>query len=442
MDDNVINERFKSTADEEKLVYLSENDKPQVFSIFFDSTFRDRVSYPNPCMFGISNKTRSEGSMINPVSPCIPYTFLENQYAESQFFNIYYVESSSYLIENLAIGFPKPRSNLGNEDAVVIKSDNNPYITNKILYSLYHSQELADIMRAQIDNWDFFMRDRLTGTHDFFDNSYLFFKQQKGYEDGIHLISAIISTNELALDATASSIDGYYNGWWIWVDNFYEGSYPVENNAIFTSKILSYNGTTKIAVLSDPIASHVAVGKYYEVIPPMFDVDYYNPVLINSITRGMKEIYSVRLVSLTLPISNSINSIGGRISDYPYVCVHVGNEKISNTSNNTVSNIRNIKGQFIMPITDINPFIGYNYYHLKECYTDIDIYLDLSAELFLTITTPDGIILNFGEDFKSPMIPRPDRQVSAVFRVVKKCNQIPCSMYGKEVTVAIPRSFV
>jgi len=198
----------------------------RTYNLIFDSSKRNRNIYPNSCSFpvavsngevdevcdGIPNyvfavsKVNTFGNYFvcdNQIFPDLPWIGTKICGSNQCFItclsnNVIYNYSSK-----ISPSSTVEEVNLSNDTTAIL---NNIIYTKESLPALSASSTLIYIKRIPLE---------ITGTF------------SSGLVEGF-----------LALDASASSVDDYYKGWWIWWIDFYS-KIPVY------SKIISYNGLTK-----------------------------------------------------------------------------------------------------------------------------------------------------------------------------------------------------
>ena len=139
------------------------------------------------------------------------------------------------------------------------------------------------------------------------------------------LVAPVTSTNEVTLAATASGVNDIYKGDFIRL-TVGSGTYPSASSYINEArKIITYNGTTKVATVYPPFSSLPAVGTTYELLP--FSYDNFCPFNYSGSTVSQQEAvcYEIELLDLVLPNFTLDCGEGSRIAFYPYVYVELSN---------------------------------------------------------------------------------------------------------------------
>lgn len=346
-------------------------DESPNFTIFLElnSIGRDRITFPDPTSFCAS---LSNYSTTSPISPIIPFVYMENALFKVDSFPYFHqvlrdlVFSYNLSIENSLVGL----------SALVMDNENNVFQTSVVKSSVdaYSNQNFIpnqNNLTVEINHND----------QELFSNSktYQCFFRLKKYNGPKIEISGVESDGRvIQLSGDASTTDGAYNGFYIW------GGQTVKPH-LFSSKIISYNGTTKKAILQDN-GFDGFVGSYCEVSN---EISFSDNSLRTGGLLNVAEDYIVRLISLSIPSAPVVGQNGNKLLSYPYLQVHLGNSFGCNTNNTIVTNNK-IKGKFIVPIDDTNPAISSSFYRLKDCFIDVPMRLNLFEPLYFSIFLPNG----------------------------------------------------
>jgi len=238
------------------------------------------------------------------------------------------------------------------------------------------------------------------------------YKLRKGIPITSGVFQAGSTANLVVLSNTMSSIDEYYVGTFLLVNS---GSAAGQSRPI-----ISYNGTTKQALLGTALSSIPNAGDAFEI--DGFSYDNFTPMRYSgSRTLNQPVCYAIQLLSLTIPNLLLKVGYGGKINNYPYLYVHFYNEtKHSETTlygNNPAGNLATFRVSVgsvaAAAANQSNP----NFF----VFTNIDltapqsIKFSPSENVRFRVTLPSGENIEFVEpDTTSPAPPNPLVQISAV----------------------------
>lgn len=217
-----------------------------------------------------------------------------------------------------------------------------------------------------------------------------------------------ITTTTVTLDAGASATDGEYVGQFVRLTN--TATPPPTVAEYGTRVITAYNGTTKVATFSPPVASGIAAPLRFQIL--QFTRDQYS--FVNYVGRESKEraLYRLTLDNLILPNQTLNNRFGGSIAFYPYVYLVFSNDNIGTNSLLNSNNPNSQRAVFRCPITDTpNPDLST---FVKVRSTMINVmrfspWEDLKFEVFLS----DGTLFQTTiQDNTPPERPQPGIQIS------------------------------
>ena len=366
------------------------------YYINFDSSRRDRSLYPNPCSFSISQNVNNV--IYDEVCEGLPVK------------KIIITDASLVSTDNRILNIEF----MGYTGDVLRRNDYYNYCVTCLVNGNYEENVIKNIRYATkyesvasvgVPLFILF-ENNLSGVP-----SAIFIKKLHSTESGISIGGSDLS---IQLAVTSSNVDDYYKDWFIWNDL---GSH---------SKILSYNGTTKTAILKNQLTTYTS---YYELNNNR--INNYLPIQYNNINKGLNEVFLVRLLYLTLPSSVLYCKYGGTLMDYPTVYVHIGNSPYSNSSGNILTNNK-FPFEFAVPVDDGGVITNVPHYILTNCYMEIKLRLNLSDVLYFSVYFDDGEILTFLTDNTSPLPPDPNLQVTASFSIIKDCDNILCSDYGNQ----------
>lgn len=220
------------------------------------------------------------------------------------------------------------------------------------------------------------------------------------------------TVTQVTLPPQASSVDDFYTGSFIRIT-----SDPANNNPNFISRIVAYDGATKIANLGNALSVTAKVDDIFEIL--MFSYDNFSPFNYTGSTVSQQEMvcYEIELVNLVLPNIELVT--GGKIAFYPYVYVELQNVSGAGAGIKNViysNNPNATRRLFRAAIDDIsNPLLA------------PFIKIDGDGMIQTVKFKPNdnlkfGVYLPNGENFEtvvqdsvSPAIPNPLVQVSALF---------------------------
>jgi hypothetical protein len=256
----------------------------------------------------------------------------------------------------------------------------------------------------------------------------VFFKNALPKLTGNFLVDGV-----LQLDSSASSVDDYYKGWWIWWPNAF---WPV------SGKITSYNGTTKqftvqkLICVKPEYATVPKYGTYYELSDEVYD--NYKPLDLGGIEYGLAhEIFTVKLLCLTLPLTPLFCGHGNDLRDYPVVYVQLSNSRAILKNNGVITNTQ-MQNTFIVPVNTPSAVVRESlHFRLVDCYMELNMRLDLNQTLYLVVYLNTGEVLKFADDQMSPNPPTDLYQVTATFQLTKNCEKNKCSEFGKRTVKLI-----
>ena len=227
-----------------------------------------------------------------------------------------------------------------------------------------------------------------------------------------------VQLNEIFLNAGASSLNNFYKDQWV----FIPGSSPPTSYKWY--RIISYDGTTKKAVIAGKFASLVTAGTVFEVMPFSYEnaraLQYYG----TEVGTNNASCVSINLVNLILPNLPLLDGYHGTLQNYPYLYVAVYSERSQPytnviVSNNPASNL----ALFKVPVTYLQ---GLSYLTLGYTGMSPNVSFRLDDDLRFRILLPDGEVLQFDTGTLStsyvsgqPVPGNPISQVQAVFEVTR-----------------------
>lgn len=225
------------------------------------------------------------------------------------------------------------------------------------------------------------------------------------------------TTTTLILSASSSNVNNFYKNMYIRIPS--ESIPSTDPYVNQTRRIISYNGTTKEAVVEFPFVTAPPAGAQYEIFPPTKDnFSSFNYVGSNVSSQEMV-CYEIRLINLTLP--NQPLEEGSRIAFYPYVLVEFQNVSSSGAGLHNIiySNNPNANRKlFRAAIDDVNnpvtsPFIKVDGDSMTQT-----IKFKPNDNLKFGVYLPNGKIFDtILNDTISPNEPNPLLQISALFSI-------------------------
>lgn len=200
----------------------------------------------------------------------------------------------------------------------------------------------------------------------------------------------------------------------------------IDNNAYRTYYLIqNHNTTTNVATISPSPSSSFNItplpfgNPYYDILD--FSRDNLYPLVYtgSNVPQNQMVCYEITLINLSLP--NTPISGGSLIAFYPYVIVEFYNITDSNagTTNIIYSNNPNTrKAIFIVGITDISDPFSSQFIKLDANSMTQTIKFKPNDNFFFSVKLPDGTPFEpvIPDNF-SPLEPKPELQVSAVFSI-------------------------
>ena len=214
--------------------------------------------------------------------------------------------------------------------------------------------------------------------------------------------------NVLNLGPTASSIDGAYNGYYVY---FRSGA-----NITVSRLIVQYNGTTKLAILGKALPNPVAIGDVFDIL--QYSEDNFSP-LIYSGTIGFNQpvCYSIELLYLTIPNQPLSSGYGGSLDNYPFLYLYLYNEGNSHADHALYTNNPNTQSAlFKIPLG--LTLRGETFFTLKDAKMIQVVKFKPDQALHFRLVLPDGSPIIFtATDTLSPNAPNPLIQISGTFAI-------------------------
>lgn len=223
--------------------------------------------------------------------------------------------------------------------------------------------------------------------------------------------------NQVFLGAGSSSVDNFYVNTYVYLP----GASPP--TSFQWKRITAYNGTTKLATVEGIFTSLVTIGTTFEIL--RFTKD--NVVSLNyqgSNTFSNATCESLRLISLIVPNRNILNGYG-TLQNYSHVYVEIFSEKGNTYSNPIITNAPAAKkALFQVPIT-FNP--NTNFLTLQGSYMTQNLTFKENDTLRVRITLPTGQVLQFEpfnqftffQGFGFPIESDPGTQIQLVLEITR-----------------------
>lgn len=248
-------------------------------------------------------------------------------------------------------------------------------------------------------------------------------RKEKPFQGPLLTGGVAINNVTIVLDPTASSVDDFYVNYYV----FLPGSLPPDSYQY--SRILSYNGITKVATVASPFVSIVGAGVTYEILE--FTRDNVVPLRFNgNQVINNPSPYQISLTSLIVPNRYVKNGYGGTLADYSYLLVSLYSDSAKTSTNNIFSNNNNsIQSLFKVPISSLYLQSNQQFYNFQFTNMVQTISFKENDTLRFTIRLPNGKVLEFEPINKDtyfqekigtfPIECDPLEQVNALFEIVK-----------------------
>lgn len=357
-----------------------------------DSTYRNRLMYPLPGDFVLNINTPSTTNPENAMDPIIlSFPYETDQTSGGSSLTQIALSALSSTIINYYVN---SIINIGNEFRKIISYDNTTQIaTVDVAFSVAPPALTPYWIRKEFPNE---------------------LGNPGSYEDTLPVNSSLTT---VTLGALASDMDDVYVNKYIF--------FPDPNPINFEwSRIISYDGTTKVATLVTTLKNIKVVGSPYQIL--QFSYDNSKSLNFNGVQIfGNPVCETIRLVNLIVPNANVKGGYGGTLEDYPFLYVALYSEKGQtwNTpieSNNPVAS----KCLFKVPVTF---YPNTSWLTLQGSFMSQTIKFRENDDLRIIIYLPNGDILDFYpnsqytyfQDYKFPVISDPGNQVQAVFEIIR-----------------------
>ena len=209
-----------------------------------------------------------------------------------------------------------------------------------------------------------------------------------------------VSTNEIDLGASASSQDDYYTGKYLFIPPYGAGATTllpylkqIPTFAYQWALITAYDGATKIATLQSKLLTALPLGTKYEIL--IFSYDNFRPLVYNGTeVFNNARCSSVSLTNCTvpafLPLSN-INS--GFITDYPFVWVAVYSAKGSTFQQPIISSSPAAREALFK--CNVSQYTPSAYFSLSSAIGNQNVSFRVNDDLRVRILLPDGSPIRF-----------------------------------------------
>jgi len=356
-----------------------------------DSSFRDRIKYPNSCDFVIEPleyKSQDINKYINPIAINFP-----NVHSGGDANKCIVLGSPTSVIVN----FPGFATNS-------IMSDDNLFANCTFMWrsaanTYFFTQVSYSDMDSPITGQSLILLDPpLPGTpllNDRFNVYYNTPYTMGSLQAGSTNSELVLSANPYFSNPNTNEI----NDMWLMITDTEDTSPSTIPISILGQcyKIISYNSVTKVAIVTPPLPVSPSAGISYEVYKT-----YKEGVGSIWFSGGIKDqcftkCRNVTLTGLTLPNSFLQNRSGGKIDRYPYIIVRITNDGVSSTSSSTIAtnNEAEHDATFIVPI-----YITITNQRYFTISTNISkkMLIDFNRPIRITLKNPDGEILSFSGD--------------------------------------------
>lgn len=353
--------------------------------IEFDSTYRNRLLYPNPSQFTVqlaSTTTVNNGiQAVDPISNSYPY-------------------------------YPNPPSAVTFAGGTALKPQLDVQASS--VTNAYINSYLYDITLNESRLIIYYDGSTRTATLDVpFSGGWA-----AGDNYNIRLappmetstIAAVTSSSSITLSPTSSSTNDFYKGFFLYILN---------GPAIYDVKMItSYNGLTKVAT-TIPFSISPVVGNAYQILP--FTRDNYSNLNYSGSTVSQNELvcYEVRLLRLTLPNVNLWTGYGNRACFYPYFYVELSTTS-SPPSNIIYSNNPNSqRALFTVSLTDDKTPDRTSFLHYEAEKMIQTVKFKPNDNFNFSVYLPNKQLFKTEPDNMSPLPPNPNLQINALFQITK-----------------------
>jgi hypothetical protein len=243
------------------------------------------------------------------------------------------------------------------------------------------------------------------------------------------------SATSIILNAASSPVDNFYVNFYV----FLPGLTPPSSYQY--SRILSYNGATKLATVAVPFTSAVPAGTTYEILE--FTRDNVVPLRFNgNQVIGNPSPYEISLTNLIVPNRYVLNGYGGTLADYSHVYVSLYSANATTSTNAIFSNNNNsLQALFKVPISSLYLQANQQFYNFQFTNMNQTISFRENDSLHFTVSLPNGQVLAFEpinkdtyfQDYigQFPIETDPLEQVTALFEIIKLPQSTVVAESGK-----------
>ena len=371
-----------------------------------DSTYRNRIDYPDPNSFIVRNSNSSNVSSNNLVAFNLPvYSFPMSQLYSSGIFNPLSLQSGG--VNSLTLD-SRETTNIPNFYAGYFFEAIAPNIAVPNLID-YSTVEYATIASYNNTTQVVEFTSNLSGPGVLLGSNYIIRKNKPLY---IGNISSVVSSNIYTLTSPSY------------------GSIPIDSNSVYYLRIrnasnsslinrivqISISNTNQITLNS---SISLSVNDSVEIIGPGQNII----TSLRYASGGSQSIqggdYELELLWLSVPNQILDVGYGGTLDRYPYIycSLYTG---ITNTTQQVLysNNPYTSKVLFKVPVNEY--FGDTSFITLKDSKAKQTVYFDPSQDLFFELSLPDGTVISFNEfDNMPPYPPNPFLQINLLVSMKK-----------------------
>jgi hypothetical protein len=222
------------------------------------------------------------------------------------------------------------------------------------------------------------------------------------------------------LPLSASTVDNFYVGQFIWVKAGINVSDPIGSDVRI---ITQYDGATRTGTVNSTFTTAVpAVDILYEILH--FTDDNVSPLVFtgSAVSQKQTTCYEIELISLILPNALLKSGHGNRIAFYPYVYVEFSNVSSAGGQGRNViysNNPNASRALFIAPIDDISQPVNSTFVSIDSHGMVETVKFKPNDNFRFSVFLPNGELFLTDPDTGSPLPPNPDLQISAIFSIRK-----------------------
>lgn len=371
-----------------------------------DSTYRNRIDYPDPNSFIVRNSNSSNVSPNNLVAFNLPvYSFPMSQLYSGGIFNPLSLQSGG--VNSLTLD-SRETTNIPNFYAGYFFEAIAPNIAVPTLLD-YSNVEYATVASYNNTTQVIDFTSNLSGVGVLLGSNYIIRKNKPLY---IGNVSSVISSNTYTI-----TLPSY-------------GSIPIDSNSVYYLRIRNASNTSiinrivQIAIsntnqitLNSPIS--MSVNDSIEIIGPGQNII----TSLRYASGGSQSIqggdYELELLWLSVPNQILDVGYGGTLDRYPYIycSLYTG---ITNTTQQVLysNNPYTSKVLFKVPVNEY--FGDTSFITLKDSKAKQTVYFDPSQDLFFELSLPDGTVISFNEfDNMPPYPPNPFLQINLLVSMKK-----------------------